>query len=162
MYNTKFRGERIGGKHNRKLFRVQPGENEPNALAMHRMVSHEHDNSRAQSHVTPALLFFPVVSMALTPVTEEEVAGVMRSLRVSKSTDLNGVSTWLFKQCYMPLPKPLTIIINTYFQEGMFATYRPAVMLDEMVLVEVDCTKLLGIHLNRELPFRNHAASVCA
>ncbi|KAG8259578.1 hypothetical protein J6590_011873 [Homalodisca vitripennis] len=35
-------------------------------------------------------------------------------------------------------------------------------MLDEIVLDKVDCTKLLGINLDRGLTWRNHVVSVCA
>ncbi|KAG8295438.1 hypothetical protein J6590_080303 [Homalodisca vitripennis] len=49
--------------------------------------------------------------MALTPVTEEEVAGVMRSLRVSKSTGRKWDSSVALGR--LAAPVPLTALTGT-------------------------------------------------
>jgi hypothetical protein len=61
-----------------------------------------------------------LTSMALTPVDEREVAAVIRSLNTKKSCDVNGMSSWLLKQCFHHLLKPLTKLINISLENGIF------------------------------------------
>ena len=59
-------------------------------------------------------------SMFLTPVTVTEVISVIKSLPTKRSTDINNISTWLFKQCYLSVVDIFTELINASFQNGVF------------------------------------------
>ncbi|KAG8259964.1 hypothetical protein J6590_108364 [Homalodisca vitripennis] len=58
--------------------------------------------------------------MMLTPVTEGEVAAVIRDLKAKHSRDVYGLSGWLLKQCFHTILKPLARMINFSFQTGQF------------------------------------------
>jgi hypothetical protein len=58
--------------------------------------------------------------MFLSEVTEQEVSKTIRELKTKKSDDVNGMSTWLLKQCQIGLAGPLTEIINLSFKSGIF------------------------------------------
>lgn len=58
--------------------------------------------------------------MALSPVTEAEVARVIQDLKQKTSSDINGMSTWLIKHCYKNILIPLTKLINLSFTQGVF------------------------------------------
>lgn len=62
----------------------------------------------------------PVFSMALTPVDEEEVSRVIQKLNSKKTCDANGISVWLLKQCFKNVLTPLTQLINSSFETGIF------------------------------------------
>ncbi len=62
----------------------------------------------------------PVASMALVPVSEEEIERVIREFSCKKSNDSNYVSIWLLKQCSKLLLKPLEHLINLSFNTGTF------------------------------------------
>ncbi len=62
----------------------------------------------------------PAASMALAPVTAEELSNLIRQFQPKKSNDLNHVSTWLLKQCSRHLLKPLEHLVNLSFQTGAF------------------------------------------
>lgn len=59
-------------------------------------------------------------SMFLQPVTPPEMIEVFKKLPPKRSTDINGISQWLLKQCYFHIIEPLTFIINGSFTEGVF------------------------------------------
>lgn len=59
-------------------------------------------------------------SMFLQPVTRSEMIDVFKNLPPKKSTDINGISQWLLKQCFIHIVEPLIFIINESFQEGIF------------------------------------------
>jgi hypothetical protein len=61
-----------------------------------------------------------LMSMFLEPVTQMEMFDVFLKLPPKKSTDIDGISQWLLKQCFVYVVKPLTLIINQSFQEGVF------------------------------------------
>jgi hypothetical protein len=61
-----------------------------------------------------------VSSMALSPVSERDVARVIEGLKPKQSTDINGMSVWLLKRCYRHILKPLTKLVNFSFQTGSF------------------------------------------
>ena len=62
----------------------------------------------------------PVSSMVLSPVSETEVANVIQKLKSKKSCDINGMSVWLLKQCFVHILTPLTKMINLSFAKGVF------------------------------------------
>lgn len=62
----------------------------------------------------------PAFSMALTPVDEAEVSRVIQKLNSKKTCDNNGISVWLLKQCFKNILIPLTKIINSSFETGIF------------------------------------------
>ncbi len=66
------------------------------------------------------IVLSPIASMALTPVTEEEIARLIRELAPKRSYDSNHISTWLLKQCFVHLLRPLEHLINLSFSSGTF------------------------------------------
>ena len=62
----------------------------------------------------------PVSSMALAPVNEEEVARVVQGLKAKKTCDTIGMSVWLLKRCFKHILTPLTKLINSSFEQGIF------------------------------------------
>lgn len=62
----------------------------------------------------------PVSSMALYPVSEQEVTRVIQGLKDKKSCDIDGISVWLLKRCFKQLLTPLTKLINMSFEQGIF------------------------------------------
>jgi len=59
-------------------------------------------------------------TMFLNPVTVTEVISVIKSLPPKRSTDINDLSSWLIKQCYLPVVDIFTELINESFQTGVF------------------------------------------
>ena len=80
------------------------------------------NQSRRDYKTSPGSAHSPSSSMVLTPVSEEEVAKVIQRLKTKRTCDVNGMSTWLLKQCYRHMLKPLTHLINSSFQSGEFPT----------------------------------------
>ncbi len=72
----------------------------------------------AKNQPTPPFIPSPTASMALTPVTQEEIARVIRDLSPKKTNDADYISTWLIKQCATHLIKPLEHLINHSFHSG--------------------------------------------
>jgi|SRR5436190_13436174 len=62
----------------------------------------------------------PLSSMVLLPVTEKEVASVIKQFKAKKSTDINGLSMFIVKQCHGQIIIPLTKVINCSFEKGIF------------------------------------------
>lgn len=62
----------------------------------------------------------PFASMALVPVSEEEVEKAIKQIPAKKSNDSNYVSPWLIKRCSKHILSPLTHLINLSFQSGIF------------------------------------------
>ena len=59
-------------------------------------------------------------SMFLSPVTEEEVVGIVRTCNSKTSTDSNGMSMAILKKTIQYITKPLTAIFNMSFESGIF------------------------------------------
>ena len=59
-------------------------------------------------------------SMFLTPVTEEEVAEITKSLKNKKSTGIDEISDYVIKRCHLYIVQPLTHIINLSLSTGSF------------------------------------------
>ncbi|PSN56061.1 hypothetical protein C0J52_11810, partial [Blattella germanica] len=59
-------------------------------------------------------------SMFLTPVTEEEVAEITKSLKNKKSTRIDEISDYVIKRCHLYIVQPLTYIINLSLSTGSF------------------------------------------
>ncbi len=59
-------------------------------------------------------------SMFLSPIFPNEVECVIKSLPSKFSTDVYGISTWLFKQCYAEILDIFTELINYSLTEGIF------------------------------------------
>ena len=59
-------------------------------------------------------------SMFLSPVTEEEVVGIVRTCNSKTSTDSNGMSMAFLKKTIQHITKPLTAIFNMSFESGIF------------------------------------------
>ncbi|KAG8285151.1 hypothetical protein J6590_086521 [Homalodisca vitripennis] len=62
----------------------------------------------------------PVSSMALSSVSEEEVAHMIQGLKPKTSCDINGMSLWLLKRCSKHILAPLTNLINLSFPKDIF------------------------------------------
>jgi len=58
--------------------------------------------------------------MALAPVSEDEVARVVQGLKPKKTCDTIGMSVWLLKRCFKHILAPLTKLINSSFEQGIF------------------------------------------
>ena len=58
--------------------------------------------------------------MFLSPVTEEEVIGIVRTCNSKTSTDSNGMSMAILKKTIQYITKPLTAIFNMSFESGIF------------------------------------------
>lgn len=77
-------------------------------------------NVMTDHHVSNVPTNGPIASMVLLPVTEDEVAKVLKQLPSKKSTDVNGVSVWLLRECWAHLVSPLTSLVNASFESGVF------------------------------------------
>ena len=62
-------------------------------------------------------------SMFLSPVTEEEVVGIVRTCNSKTSTDSNGMSMAILKKTIQYTTKPLTAIFNMSFETWNFSKY---------------------------------------
>lgn len=56
----------------------------------------------------------------LTPTTNEEVLSIIKNMKSSNSTGIDGISAKLLKQCEQAICLPLATIINKSFTEGIF------------------------------------------
>ena len=64
----------------------------------------------------------PASSMVLAPVSEEEVARVVQGLKSRKTCDIFEMSVWLLQRCFKHILAPLTNLINSSFEKGIFPT----------------------------------------
>ena len=56
----------------------------------------------------------------VTPTDVEQIISVIKELKNTKSSELDGISSSLIKMCYIHLIKPLTFIINLSLNTGEF------------------------------------------
>lgn len=78
------------------------------------------NNGKNSNLFNPNINRGPVGSMALLPVTEQEVSTAIQSLSAKKSYDVNLMSVWLLKQCSPYILGPLTLLVNLSFESGYF------------------------------------------
>ena len=58
--------------------------------------------------------------MFLSPTTEDEVIGIVKTCKHKTSTDSNDLSMSVIKKVIQPITFPLTAIFNMSFQTGVF------------------------------------------
>lgn len=56
----------------------------------------------------------------LTPVTKQELVGIITSLKAKSSAGIDGISSRLLRECYEFLVEPLVYLINSSFLSGSF------------------------------------------
>ena len=59
-------------------------------------------------------------SMFLSPTSEDEVTGIVKTCKQKTSTDRNDLSMSVIKKVIQPITLPLTAIFNMSFQTGVF------------------------------------------
>jgi hypothetical protein len=78
------------------------------------------NNTSAINCTTTEKHFSPIKSMLLAPVSSKEIASVINLINSKKTVDLQYISTWLIKQCADFIVEPLSKLINSSFEMGVF------------------------------------------
>jgi hypothetical protein len=58
--------------------------------------------------------------MKTIPVTEAEITGIIKSLKLKNTAGYDGISTKILKYCAHIISKPLTYICNVSLTTGVF------------------------------------------